>query len=313
MLALSLALLFAPLEVIDLTVEGPACIDHDKVMEATARYLGRADIDELETKILARVEVRESKAGFEVEIHVELPAPHLPSDRELDAATCEEAIDIAGLIISVALDPVAVSREVEPKGEPEKSEAEKAEATSLPKPETLPQEPLPRSLGELSALAHLGIGQYETPTWGTSLGFDYTRRPLLRVGIFGRYWGPRLDPLPDAPEAGIRLQSVVAGVRACVAPTYKTWTFPSCVAFEGGVLLARGHGLERNDLTRLPLLALGVEQMLSWRFHPRVSLLLSLGTGLQLVRPRVQIDDIGTVFTRPALSFRAGVGPALHF
>ena len=286
--------------------------------EATARYLGRADIDQLDEKVLARVDVREQDGGYSVQIAVELPDPHPRSERRLDAASCEEAIDIAGLIISVALDPVAVTREVEPKSERETPEppapetpAPISEAAATP-PKIDDVEVKDARRFDLRALGLLGFGQFESAAWGLSLGLDYGRG-LWRAGIVGRYWGPQSFELEEQPGVGIRLQSAVAGVSGCVVPRYRSWRFASCAVVEGGFLSARGFGLERNEGTRLPLLALGVEQIVSFELHRRVSIDLALGTGVQFIRPRVEIDDLGVVFARGSVAFRAGLGPSLRF
>jgi hypothetical protein len=320
LLALALSLAFAPLEILDLEVDGPACVDEEAVLEAAARYLGRSDIDQLDTKVLARVEVRETQAAYTVRIAVELPPPHAPTDRLVDAMDCAEAVDIAGLIISVALDPVAVSREVEPKGEAaSESEVEPGTTPDTSTDDTVappaPPSPLPAKDArrfDLRALGLLGFGQFERVAGGLELGLDYGR-DLWRIGAFGRYWLPQKVEVEDSPDVGIRLQSAMGGVSACVVPSHGRWRFASCGVVEGGILSARGFGLERNEGTRLPLFAIGAQQLVSFELHPRFSLDFVIGSAVHFIRPRVEIDDLGVIFSRGAVAFRAAFGPSLRF
>ena len=82
---------------------------------------------------------------------------------------------------------------------------------------------------------------------------------------------------------------------------------------EGGFVGAGGYGLEENRQTRLPLVALGLKQSAAWEIHRRISLLAQVASGLQFIRPEVEVDDVGVVFARAPVDFRLSLGPSFHF
>jgi hypothetical protein len=309
-LALLAAGALGPIDAVELTVDGPACADEAAVREAAARYLGRTDLESIDEAILARVEISEARVGFQVDVKVVLPEPHGVTERQLEAADCAEAVDIGGLIVSVALDPLAVTEAVVPVAELEPLAA-KAPVSETPAPEGV-EAPETSSRFELSLLGNLGLGQHGRLAWGSTLAFAYTAH-MWSVGGLLRYWLPQRDPLEADSDAGVRLQSFSAGLMACVTPHQARWVFPSCGGFETGFLQGAGYGLDVDQLTRLPLLAVAFEQGLIWRVGERVGVQLSLGTSLQLLRPKIEVEGAGTVFSRPPVTFRFGIGPNFSF
>lgn len=321
-LLLAVVLLWStPLERVSLQVEDDACGGIQAVRHAAKHYLGHQHFAFEAGDVTARVQVQPVDAHdvvtYVVTVDVQLPAPYGASKRTLEAGSCSEATEAAGLILSVALDPLATSlltsQDPEPTTQPPKTASTAMPAELPPAPTALgdtsptPAEPLEL---ELHALIMSGFGNIPTPSFGPALAIGVGRNDW-KLFAHGAYWTPRTVRL-DASQAGATVQLALGGIRACATPQLGAIGFYSCLGLQGGNLYAKGTGLDINATTRLPLLAVGLTQALHWRVHPRIGVLLQGGMAANVLRARVIISDAGTLFHVGPLALTVALGVTIR-
>jgi hypothetical protein len=244
--------------------------------------------------------------------------------RELVAESCAVAIDASALVIAVALDPIAVTHELErlraaePKPEPEAEPEPEADPEPEAEPElepryTISSDPPPEpprswirrwNRRHLQAgLAVLGGGGYGPLQGGSGI-------LLARVALHGRAWrwelrGGWLPPIvhdvrvPTVDdERRIRVDGWLIGTRGCGVPKvglgidgYPFLGFPLCAGIEaGGVRGAPLDPITNRRTATQPWVAAEAGPGLYWAPRPRLALGLEVAAVVPFVTGGFALD-----------------------
>jgi hypothetical protein len=297
------------------------CPDEHEIRSAIDRYLGRDDFDgALDDVRISGSAALTPRGTWQLTTAVTLPGAVV--DRAVEANQCADLANAAGLMIAVALDPLRVSQQVVPVQELEsvppaltveevaqvEEESKGEAATSTPSMDRVRAFSL-----ELRAGAAGEIGTTPKLRGGTWLAFAIVLQHV-RVEVSGQWWFPRaIRPFPESPGAGASIQMGGAAVRTCYVPRVRRLELPACLAFEGGLLRARGIGLDEARVSRRPWLAFVAGQELVFMAWRGFGVWLALDAVVNLMRPRFFVEDLGPVLTPGIVSFRFMGGPAVRF
>ncbi len=263
------------------------------------------------------------------------------ASRSLRSRDCEHLARAAALIVAVGLDPVAVADalpETAPSSAapttPVPAPAVPAPETPAPAPETparLPTEPPPLATrpargdrvarraepSRPSPTHHLnlagGITRALTPAIAGSVRLGYAlMRGAFRLEADVLYATPRRVAYPEDPEVGGRFQAITAGVRACVAPTAGPVTVPLCAGLEGGPIVGRGFGVEREQRPVDGWIGGQAGAAALFRVHPRLAVSVDGDLAVPFRRPAFHVDGRETLFRSPQVGVRALAGLELR-
>ncbi|MDC0722742.1 hypothetical protein [Nannocystis bainbridge] len=324
--------------------QAPAgCPDRDALATAIARRLGR-DPGPDELALDGRVE-RSGATHFRLDLRLTV-AGHTQA-RRLGARRCDALVDAAALLAALALDPTVAARgepvdlEAPEAGElapdpvpgdaaidpapdlaprPEASLEPPAPAPSPPPPDPAvtaeaplapPSPPRRRGPGMLLRLAGgLEVGTLPAPTATVDLALGVLWR-RARLEFHGLHLVPQTESRP--PHA-VRVYLLGGGVRGCARLFRGDFEFPLCGGLELGGLRGEGRGPGARAATGLWAAAL-VSAGATWRFHPRLGLLLAAQGLVRLTSPRFDLADpvepVG-LFNSAPVSLRLLLGLELH-
>ncbi len=293
----------------------PQCPRAEAVRAAIDANLGEGAFDADPSSIVARGTITAEAGGWQLDVEVSLPSGRV--ERRVVGRTCEDFASAAGLMIAVALDPLRVTSTiaeppaVAPAVVPQADEAERPELAARTKPaapthreRALAIEPRLGGVLEIGSLDRLRGGV------AASVGFV---GPLWRVDLVAHYWAPRaVKEFATAPDAGVSVQQVGGGARACVRPRAGPVELPTCVGFEAGASIARGIGLAESEDSVLPWAAVVMGQELTWVSRRRVGLFVGVDAMLHVVRPRFRVEDLGIAAETGWAGVRFVFGPLVR-
>lgn len=252
-------------------------------------------------------------------------------ERTITAPDCGALIEIAAVVIAVAVDPSAsLLPEPEPTPEPEAA-PEPPQTTTPTQREAIVAPPRPRRsprrrsrpTGTLGALAGVGLGIVPGPTAVVG-GGGGVRWPHARLDLAVEH-AVTGTARQDAGR-GVEVRVLAARAQGCWVPTAgRVLEFPLCAGVAAGVAHGRGFGVPRGETRRAPWIGLhaqvglwiapfrggrGIAPLASRRwfaFGPMVRL------QAPLVRPAFTLDGFGVAYRTKAAGFVAGLAVELRF
>jgi hypothetical protein len=225
--------------------------------------------------------------------------------REFEAESCEAAADAAALIVSLMIDPTAVTgaADVDKALEPEKTPPP-APAAKPPPPDPRPLEPAapsaPPARSPLFAVrASLAgdIGTFSPANIGGELVLGVSPR-RLRFELAGSYWA-KTATLPGSSAEGARLELATLGARAAYVFPAGDVAFAPLAGVEWDWMSATGFGGTSDQSHTASWVAVALGATGSWfpirRFHAvALSLTLEAVVATQQLRPFVATEPGGT-------------------
>lgn len=289
-----------------------------EVRDAIARFVS----EPIDPHRARDVRVETSVTGTETSLgrlEVRVVAPFGRVDRAVDVSSCEAIVDVAGVIIAVALDRLA-EEAARQSNAPESPPPVAELASPMPHPTPEPvvtrraaPRPRRRPVPALRADAIVETGALPGVGAGVALATGLQIR-RARVELFGVYLPPReASPFADEPDAGARIQLGAAGIRACFVPAVGKLEVPACVAGEGGAARAHGRGLTTERTAHDGWAAAAVSAALSWVPVPRFALTLRAEGLAVLYRAKFIVGDLGEVHHVARASARIYLGPEARF
>jgi hypothetical protein len=322
--AIAASALLAPSPTIAVQWEAPAVCPSADEVRAMVEQLSSADVVEArEATVTAQAVIREQDGRFLATLTVDSPEGR--QRRELDADDCALLGRATAVVVSVALDPVAVAANMpEPEPEPtpapepeppaSKPEA-RPEPTSWPVVVSPPPPVRPRWPFEYGLRAAFGVGGLILPAVGVGFALaPYVGLPFLHVRVSGQYWPPRTRTIDGVRDATAAIQLAAAGVRVCPILRTGRWRFPLCIGSDVGAVIGRARG----DLvdSRGPvssawgafILQPGVEVSIT----PRFGVWAAFEGAISYNRPTFHLDNVGAVYQAGRFGPRALLGIAMH-
>lgn len=294
----------------------PQCPQAPTVRAAIDANLGQATFDAALSSIVARGTITPDGGAWQLDVEVSLPSGRV--ERSVVGRDCEDLASAAGLMIAVALDPLRV---VDTVGEPPPSlirpdavpQADEEERPELsPRRQPLVPKGRERLLIEPRVGGVLEIGSLGLVRGGVAAGVGFVG-PRWRVDIVAQWWAPRpVRPFGAALDAGVSVQQVGGGARACVRSRVGPVELPTCLGFEAGVAVAGGIGLDEPRNAALPWAAAVVGQELTWVSRRRVGVFVGADAMLHVVRPRFRVADLGIAARTGWVGVRFVVGPLVR-
>lgn len=274
------------------------CGDAAALMTSVRDFM-RADLPE-EVAREVSVEAVVERRGSSHTVKVRVATPLGESQRQLEAQTCEQAVNGAAIVVAVALDPLTVV------------EALQADPPADPVPEPDPEPESARLSSGTSVYGVFDYGSLDAVSGGAALAFFFGVG-RLRIEARGTYLAPAVSRPFEGSDAGASVQLGTGSVRACFAPTVRRLELPNCAWVEAGA--ARGQGVDvpmartRHD----PWVAVGIGTGLSWWVRPHFGLGLHADGVAVLYRPRFVIDGLGTAYQAGLGALRVAGGPQVRF
>lgn len=307
----------APLE---LTWDAPPeCPSRQAAEDAVARLIRSAPAE----TVHAGVHITRTSAGFTAELRTAAGV------RTLDADTCRELAEALVVIVALMVDPHAsdqVPRDVFPDLPPASDDtaAEPSSASPSPapaprtsppspplaspppylmtmrRPETAPRQPTPRVGAALHGVAELGTLPQATAGALAKIRLRASTGALeLGAGVLL----PQSGELDEAQGGDFWWWGAHAAW--CVKPDL----FFGCAGIEAGRLSARGYGVDRPASEHTWWVAPRAELGVAAPLDGELSLELTLGVAVPLLRPRFGFEeDSGGFHRASALSGRLGAG-----
>ncbi|HEY3257141.1 MAG TPA: hypothetical protein VGJ91_24455 [Polyangiaceae bacterium] len=282
-----------PLAVVSLRADLPEdCADDAQLVHRIEALLGRDLAESTAEPLRVRVSVvGDRNRGYAAEIS--FSSSHGDDRRRLEHPNCNKLIEAVALVIALAVDPDAVhaterhNQTGEPPAAPGASKPPSA-AVELPRASLVPG---PTAAASTRAIeAEPARADASTPLRGLRLGLAGAlaggalpalgeglqatvgfQRSSLRGELIGRYWAPRAQAVPIAPQASMELDLATLGVRMCWLPLARDWSVAVCAGADSGDLRGTGNGLDaaRTTHARYSDLTGGVRVSYSrWRLAP---------------------------------------------
>lgn len=239
-------------------------------------------------------------------------------ERTISASDCGALVEIAAVVIAVAVDPSASllpEHEPTPEPAPPQTTAPPQRAAIVPPPRAR-RSPRRRSrpTGTLGALAGVGLGIVPGPTAVVG-GGGGVRWPHARLDLAVEHAVAR-SARQDAGR-GVEVRVLAARAHGCWVPTAgRVVEFPLCAGVVAGVARGRGFGVPRVETRRAPWVGLHAQAGLliaplpgrRWfAFGPMVRL------QAPLVRPAFTLDGFGVAYRTRAAGFVAALAVELRF
>lgn len=272
----------------------PGCPGADELRRGIERRLGRTLVAG-EARTEALVELR-AEGGYRLALRI--TAGELTEERTLEADDCRALADATGLVVALAIDPVAVAEVIEPWHEDDPLETPPAVPTPMvtePVREPVtppPGEPAdaPGQPGRPGALlrvgAGVGLGAVPGVTGVPSLAAGL-RWPRARLELEGAYWIPRGSEPIDG--ASVRVQLGTAAVRGCGQLGRDRLEAPLCGGVQLGGMRGAGEGVPGSRTAQGLWVALEASVGLSWWFRPRWALAGGFSAAVPLVEPAFEL------------------------
>ena len=301
-------------------VTTPSCGTLDELTRAISARSERIRIEsELTASHRLRIEMHEGEGAVTAVLSLTQPNGRR-SVRTLRASTCAEALDSAGLVAALSLDPTASLAPVV-EAPPVAPTPPAAPPAALPKPVCLHCEPVhtaPREVAHLawSTLASFNAMSGPAPGWlpgfGVTATLAYERMSWLSPAL--RLSFSRVERRGFAVEGGRADFSLHAGsVELCPARAAlgALRIYPCLARVTGGVLHASGSETTAPAARNRPWWELGSSLVVLFQPYRSLALGASLAVGWPLVRDRFQFEPIEFYHVSSlALSAGAGLGVA---
>jgi hypothetical protein len=292
----------------------PGCPDAAALRSRVERLIGRPLHDGAEAvEVTARVTHGETFA-----LALRVRSDTGIRERTITAPDCEALVEIAAVVIAVAVDPSAsLLPEPEPAPEPEPPQTttppQRAAIVAPPRPRRSPRR-RSRPTGTLGALAGVGLGIVPGPTAVVG-GGGGVRWPHARLDLAVEHAVTRTARLDGG--RGVEVRVLAARAHGCWVPTVgRVLEFPLCAGVAAGVAHGRGFGVPRGETRRAPWVGLHAQAGVwiaplagrRWfAFGPMVRL------QAPLVRPAFTLDGFGVAYRTHAAGFVAGLAVELRF
>ncbi len=291
----------------DVEYEAPSeCPGKTETLAAAETYLGREEFDPRVAEVKTRVVIQRQAGPEGWRLKLEMEGAGITLRRDLTGRECGDLADAAGLMIAVALDPLRVTQVATSKPKPEPAPRPKPGPSPGPSPD-------PRVWGEARVGAGVSLALLPKVSATVVAAVSLAGR-LWRVDLVGLYAAPRRTfPFETAPGVGARVQLGAAGLRACVVPTVKTVTFPSCAGVLGGAMRGRGLGIPAPETSYRPWIAVSVGQELVWVSRAQVGLWLGIDGMVVVLQPLFEVGGAGDAFDAAAIAGQIAGGPVLRF
>jgi len=295
---------------IDLQWEGPAsCPVSEDIQRDVRRFLGDAPLPATLPTIAVRVTVRpKDDGGFDVRIVTTTAGD--TRERLLGTQTCDEARNLAALLLALLIDPRA--QQPAPNPPPPTAKPPAAPPPRAPAPRPQPErEPAVRWLVGVSASAALGI--LPGGTVGGELRTGFLSSGWSLEGTGGA-WLPRQTESPDVPGAMGRFTLFDAGLLGCFRGALgESVSLQACAGPILLVMHGEGSGVRDPGQDDALFVSVSAEGAVLIAISRRLSLRPGLGALVPLRRPTFAIHDVGTIHRPSAVIARAFLGLEAQF
>lgn len=291
----------------------PGCPDADALRSRVERLIGRPLRDGAEAVAVTATVTHGETFALALRVRSDTGV----RERTITAGDCGALVEIAAVVIAVAVDPSA-SLLPEPAPEPESEPAPEAEpppAITPPQPaEIVPSRRPPRPTGTLGVLAGVGLGIVPGPT-AVIGGGGGVRWPHARLDLAVEHAIAR-TARQDAGR-GVEVRLLVARAQGCWVPTAaRILEFPLCAGVAAGVAHGRGFGVPRQETRRAPWVGLHAQAGL-WIAPLQGRRWFAFGPMVRvqapLVRPAFTLDGFGVAYRTRAAGFVAALAVELRF
>lgn len=283
------------------------------------------------------------EAGGHYRVRLRFESRSGVEERSLEHPDCSKLLDAAALLVALAIDPRGVTERQSvaappaPVGQPTSEDVQTPSpgSSATPGEPPRPLAPPPRAAKEpartspraastdasrprapqvpweylIGAFGLVGAGAL--PGAAPGVGVDFAvRRQHFELGVVGRYWLPRSQPVAETPNAAVSLSWSAVEVRACGVPWLGAWRLRLCAASGGGDLSARGLRVAASRTRHTFVPTLSAAALLSYRAG-RISPHVGLVADWLLVQPRygvIQDTDTIEVFQPSAAAVSGVVG-----
>jgi hypothetical protein len=274
----------------------PECASVSEFRARLAAALERPVEAVLSGVLHLRVSMGEDTQASGFALHVEMDHEGSPLSRDVTAASCDEAVEAAALIVALALDSLDA-----PAQAPERAREREPEA--LRKARAL--------LPFLSAQAGVSTAELPAPTlqFSAGAGLDVAR---FRIGAEGMWLASQRAYRSDKNASGQRVGGEIGlsggGMSLCYLPVAGKLTLATCLLGQAGQWRSHGLGVSTPRTQRALWLAAGARVALAYRVSKYLA--LSLATDLQVPskRPEFRLDELGSVYRAGPLGVRVSAG-----
>ena len=320
MLSVSTALLFAGVASAPVTQweVPPECPDVAAVLTAAEEF--GADVADASLRLDGRIEAVDG--GYRLDLEIDTPSG--TTTRRLHAASCDELTRAAGLVLSVAVDPLEVP---EPPAVEEPAASEPPEEPSAVEPETevLPTQPMgaadsprpdsaatPVMRGSVVVAGTLGRGLSPAVDGRAQLGLALDTR-WVRVELLGFHAFAQSVEYRDPPGVGATIHAWGGSVRAGPRGDVGGVELACPVGIETAAMVGAGFGVDQT--WRRADLAWGVVAAPGVRFPlgNRVSIGVDGELSIAVRRPAFTVDLRESLYRIPRLGARAGARLEIQF
>jgi len=226
-----------------------ACPDQAQLRDAVSGRLGYVPFDDAAT-MQVQVEIRRTGRKLSAEVSVDPGDGSGARTRALSSAArnCDELADGLALAVSIAIDPLSLTRPAEaaPAPTPEPAPAPQPEPEPAPvavvaEPVRAENEPAPKAPKTETGVAFRAGGDGLV-----SLGAvpNLTGGLTVHAGVVGTRWSAALELRADLPRAKQSGEEEVEALRSIVqlVPCFEARWFFGCGVGSAGLLSAKGQG-----------------------------------------------------------------------
>ncbi len=298
-----------------------SCPDVTEFRASVERRLGRALVDD-EVKVEARVEA--TTGGYRLALRT--VASGVTDTRTFEAGDCTTLVDAAGLVVALAVDPLAVAARVldpPPAARDEFSDPVAAEPTvttvrtrgssvapgvsSGPvtrRADARMHDVRPTGLFRVGVGVGLGVVPRVSGAVSAAAGLRWRR---ARLELEGSYWIPRVAK-PIGPWVRVQLGTVA--VRGCGQLARERFDVVVCAGPQIGRMGGHGVGTRYPRRADAIWFSLNAGVAMSWWFRPRWALAGGLDVAVPVVRPAFELAgaERTQLYTPASVSGRLWLG-----
>ncbi len=276
----------------------------------------------------AEVWVERTPAGWRAMVAIDSGPP-----RELNAASCEDVMAAAMVVIAVARDsePQPLVPEPEPAAEapPEPEAPPKPKPKPEPEPESEPATDFGPRLGPEAKLrpaqsvpapsaaqaplthwlgVHAGVAAIHIPAPTARVGVRYELgRAAWAIRLGGHYESPRELQYADAPVGG-RFQTAGAEFSGCWVPGRGAWSGAMCGGASSGAIFGFGVGLPDPSRPRGVRIGAHASAGGRWEWSDAWRLTIDGLFTTGIVRPRFHVGERAPLFQSPRFGGAGMIG-----
>jgi hypothetical protein len=307
-----------------------ACPNEADLKQAIEAHLGQPLSFTREQPLAILANVSADGAGYTARLRFQSPSG--VEERVLDHPSCGKLLDAAALVIALAIDPAGVSTQqspvvsaspesLPPAPEPASAPAPTAAVATPPPPSVFPSPPRratptpgPTAPGAplQYPLSVFGlVGARALPSLGPGIGAGIgLSRGHFELGLVGRYWLPRSQPVPGTESSEISVAWLAAELRGCAVPWLGAWRLRLCASAGAGDISGRGVGVDKSRTRHTAVPTFSAGAFLGYGLG-RASPFVGVSSDWLLLRPRLgvmQNDDIIEVYKSSALALSGVLG-----